>query len=163
MHDLGLIDALRSHHPTDKDFSFYSMVHNTYSRIDLILRSRSVSFRNGRNYQKSPKRSWLTPNITHLCSSVYFTVCISPHIGYKKINASTPSKCPRCSAVKGNIIHMFWKCTHLSCYWNNIQTYMSEITRISILGDLEMLEESNYDEKETNTLNNDSSKNNYVA
>ncbi len=37
MQKLNLIDSWRVLHPSDHDFSFYSLVHKTYSRIDFFL------------------------------------------------------------------------------------------------------------------------------
>lgn len=37
MQKLNLIDSWRALHPTDQDYSFYSSVHKTYSRIDFFL------------------------------------------------------------------------------------------------------------------------------
>ena len=35
--NLNLVDAWRSLHPLDKEYSFYSAVHNSYSRSDLFV------------------------------------------------------------------------------------------------------------------------------
>ncbi len=37
MKELGLSDIWRSLHPNQKNYSFYSSVHNTYLRIDMFL------------------------------------------------------------------------------------------------------------------------------
>lgn len=42
MNDLGLKDVWRLQNPGKKEFSFYSNVHNTYSRIDLFLTSQTL-------------------------------------------------------------------------------------------------------------------------
>lgn len=39
--ELGLYETWRTIHPNDRDFSFYSPVHNTYSRIDFFFVSSS--------------------------------------------------------------------------------------------------------------------------
>ncbi len=42
MKDLSLVDAWRIKNPTQRDYSFYSKVHDSYSRIDLFLTSRTL-------------------------------------------------------------------------------------------------------------------------
>lgn len=42
MNELGLKDVWRPQNPGKKEFSFYSNVHNTYSRIDLFLTSQTL-------------------------------------------------------------------------------------------------------------------------
>lgn len=37
MKSLNLVDIWRIHNPTEKEFSFFSQVHNTFSRIDYFL------------------------------------------------------------------------------------------------------------------------------
>ena len=37
MSELSLTDPWRAKHPKGKDFSFFSNVHNSYSRIDFFL------------------------------------------------------------------------------------------------------------------------------
>lgn len=41
-------------------------------------------------------------------------------------------------------IHWFWRCSPFSCFWNHIYKHMSEI---SILRDVYMIKEIDYDEK----------------
>lgn len=38
--ELGLIDAWRYHHPRQRDFTFRSALHGSYSRIDFICISK---------------------------------------------------------------------------------------------------------------------------
>lgn len=40
--ELGLIDIWRLFHPQEKDYTFFSHPHSTYSRIDYFLISRSL-------------------------------------------------------------------------------------------------------------------------
>ena len=42
MSDFGLCDAWRSHHPTVKEYSFFSPVHRSHSRLDYFLTSSSI-------------------------------------------------------------------------------------------------------------------------
>ncbi|XP_054631650.1 E3 ubiquitin-protein ligase znrf1 isoform X1 [Dunckerocampus dactyliophorus] len=42
MNDFGLCDAWRSYHPTHREYTYFSPVHHTYSRIDYFLTSNSV-------------------------------------------------------------------------------------------------------------------------
>ena len=42
MSDLGLGDGWRLQHPSSREYSFYSPVHHSYSRIDLFLTSNSI-------------------------------------------------------------------------------------------------------------------------
>lgn len=42
MRDFGLGDGWRLQHPTDKEYTFYSSVHHSYSRIDYFLTSNSI-------------------------------------------------------------------------------------------------------------------------
>lgn len=37
IHSLNILDIWRLQHPTDKDYSFFSNVHNSYTRIDYFL------------------------------------------------------------------------------------------------------------------------------
>lgn len=41
--NLNLVDAWRSLHPLDKEYSFYSAVHKSYSRIDLFVIDSGLS------------------------------------------------------------------------------------------------------------------------
>ena len=74
-----------------------------------------------------------------------------------RFSPNTPPTCPRCRSVNGDLIHMFWKCTHLNSFWKNIYKYTSEILqkdilpdpRISVLGDVEMLKEFCKDERKS--------------
>lgn len=59
IHSLNIFDIWRLHHPTDKDYSFFSNVHNSYTRIDYFL----TDFK-------------LTPKIL---SSKYHNILISDH------------------------------------------------------------------------------------
>lgn len=43
MTDLGLYDVWRNLYPDQTDYSFYSNVHNVYSRIDFFLASKSLA------------------------------------------------------------------------------------------------------------------------
>ncbi len=42
MRDFGLGDGWRLQHPTDKEYTYYSPVHHSYSRIDFFLTSNSI-------------------------------------------------------------------------------------------------------------------------
>ena len=42
MNDFGLCDAWRSHHPTLREYTFFSPVHHSHSRIDSFLVSSSL-------------------------------------------------------------------------------------------------------------------------
>lgn len=42
MSDFGLGDGWRLKHPTDREYSFFSPVHHSYSRIDFFLTSNSI-------------------------------------------------------------------------------------------------------------------------
>uniref|UniRef100_A0A3P9CFM5 exodeoxyribonuclease III n=1 Tax=Maylandia zebra TaxID=106582 RepID=A0A3P9CFM5_9CICH len=42
MNDFGLCDAWRSLHPTSKEYTFFSHVHHSYSRLDYFLVSSSL-------------------------------------------------------------------------------------------------------------------------
>nr|XP_057934911.1 F-box only protein 8 isoform X1 [Doryrhamphus excisus] len=42
MSDFGLCDAWRSYHPTHREYTYFSPVHHTYSRIDYFLTSSSI-------------------------------------------------------------------------------------------------------------------------
>lgn len=42
MNDFGLVDSWRLQHPDSKDYSFFSPVHHSYSRIDYFLTSNSI-------------------------------------------------------------------------------------------------------------------------
>lgn len=45
MEDLGLIDAWRHIHPRDRDYTFYSNPHSSYSRIDYFFVAKNESYR----------------------------------------------------------------------------------------------------------------------
>ena len=42
MHDLGLVDVWRVLNPLEREYSFYSVVHNSHSRLDLFLTSKTL-------------------------------------------------------------------------------------------------------------------------
>uniref|UniRef100_H2ZXS7 Endonuclease/exonuclease/phosphatase domain-containing protein n=1 Tax=Latimeria chalumnae TaxID=7897 RepID=H2ZXS7_LATCH len=42
MEELGLVEVWRHRHPTSREYSFHSQVHDTFSRIDLVLLSSSL-------------------------------------------------------------------------------------------------------------------------
>lgn len=42
MEDWGLGDSWRLNHPNDREYTHFSKVHHTYSRIDFILTSNSL-------------------------------------------------------------------------------------------------------------------------
>lgn len=44
MAELGLVDVWRHQHPTDKDFTFMSHVHGSYTRIDFFCMSKKELF-----------------------------------------------------------------------------------------------------------------------
>lgn len=56
MHNLGLRDIWRDHHPTHKLYSCFTPTHNTYSRLDRILATEYPAF--------------LSAEITHLARSL---------------------------------------------------------------------------------------------
>jgi len=41
-YDFGLCDAQRSHHPSLTEYTFFSPVHHSYSRLDYFLVSNSL-------------------------------------------------------------------------------------------------------------------------
>lgn len=45
MAELGLVDVWRHQHPTDKDFTFMSHVHGSYTRIDFFCMLKKELFR----------------------------------------------------------------------------------------------------------------------
>ena len=51
--DLGLIDAWRHIHPRDRDYTFYSNPHSSYSRIDYFFIAKNDSY-----------KSWIAKYIT---------------------------------------------------------------------------------------------------
>ncbi len=42
MRDFGLGNGWRLQHPTDREYTYYSPVHHSYSRIDFVLTSNSI-------------------------------------------------------------------------------------------------------------------------
>lgn len=42
MDQIGSVDVWRFYHPTAKEFSFYSQVHQTYSRIDYFFLDKAL-------------------------------------------------------------------------------------------------------------------------
>uniref|UniRef100_A0A672H1Y9 Endonuclease/exonuclease/phosphatase domain-containing protein n=1 Tax=Salarias fasciatus TaxID=181472 RepID=A0A672H1Y9_SALFA len=42
MKDFGICDAWRSHHPTAREYTFFSSVHHSYSRLDYFLTSSTL-------------------------------------------------------------------------------------------------------------------------
>lgn len=42
MRDFGLGDGWRLQHPPNREYTFYSLVHHSYSRIDFFLTSNSI-------------------------------------------------------------------------------------------------------------------------
>ena len=50
---IDLIDIYRTFHPKTADYTFFSSVHGTFSRIDHILGQASVNLRKLKSYQAS--------------------------------------------------------------------------------------------------------------
>lgn len=42
MREFGLCDVWRSHHPTLREYTFFSSIHHSYSRLDHFLISSSI-------------------------------------------------------------------------------------------------------------------------
>lgn len=109
--ELGLVDIWRSRHPRDRDFTYMSQVHGTYSRIDFSAISKIDSYRATESKIEPITISDHAPITLRICLNlderfkywrlnVSLTDCEVYQELQKDLTECLPSNCKKLSQVK---------------------------------------------------------------